>query len=293
MAPVDVTSYTNREDYLRTKGVQAPPWREGGPIKLWESTPGRAYLAYKYLGKSGGKPVLLNAPAISVEDSGVNIPGLYLYMSWENWKLTRSSSRATVIMRTPMFANIPIPVDKAALFTPSEAAALAAEIGGVTYTEAADFNGVDAVYTYPDGDDRRVWTIKTPNGRLDSMSALFRQRTDQGVITPNSPGIRNNGVGSPGTWSVSDAGILFTAGPQATGELATDSVPLPCRPLKDNEELVSRPVGLWEEVGVQDKGEGVVISTVPPGNFSEADRQLLVQINAGMQALVTILSQGR
>lgn len=269
MLPAGVTYYSNRDEFLKATGRQAPPFMPELQPRLWGG-PNKdgSYPQYKTLTAGGLKDVaaipsnngvqsrkanvLIEAFLGPQPDAfGVNMPGHYAYTSWEQWRLTRASSGVMVTFQLFGFdRTAPVPIE--ALFTAKQAAAVAAEIGqGAKEEEATDWNGQKATYTYPAGEQRRVWSIRIGQMLL-ALSALFRQRSD------SPAGNTGFGIGAPGEWIVADGGAIFKAVATDAGESRTDYVPAPSVDLAADEEVAMEAMSGMPVLVVRKKGEAAV-----------------------------------
>jgi len=292
LLPPGVQYYSNRQDYLTRTGKQAPPYDPSRPPRLWTGPNlDGSYPAYKSIAgpptnalvpRDAIPPVaaLKSSPLMQAflgpQDlaGGVNIPGPTNWVDWNAWMLTRASSAVTVTI-TLFGGDRSQAIGKDALFTTTEAAAVAKEIGG-TAVEATDWNGQKATYNYPEGEKRRVWSIQLP-GMLLAMSNAWRGRTEGA----------GHGIGSPGHWNVADGGATWISEAADLGDRATGDVPVPSVDLAPDEEVAMVNIGGFPVLVVRKKNEAVpAIPPVTGGGLTAAQSDMLQQVFAGVKLLV-------
>lgn len=303
MLPTGVKLYSNnpRAQYLTEVGQQAPPFIPELSPRLWSGLGEDGfYPEYDYM--DGTSPTLLHHTAIPASKGkanplfeaflgprnlgkGVNIPGPYAYMSFEQWRATRASSAVTVKFKLFGFER-EVDVEPAALYTTGEAVAFATEIGqGAKAEEATDYNGQPATYFYPDGEKRRVWSIRI-GSMLLALSWLFKQRIE------SPTGNTSKGVGSPGKWVIADGGATFQSAGIDTGETRTDYVPVPSVPLAADEEVALEGVSGMPVLGVRKKGSGGMGAPTSPsgsgsGPLDPELARMIREMYVGMELLIS------
>jgi hypothetical protein len=242
LAP-DVSWWNNRSDYLAATGQQAPAFTAGQPVKRWVvsgldlSDPNAQY-QFNYLGlDSNGNPTMLNMSILAPVAAALNMQGMVSYQSYAAWLAGRAPTAGTVDYSN--FGNAIIqPMDLSMLFTPDEAASLAAELASMLSMPATPVllatpdGNPTASYNYDPNDSRRIYDIAigTQSFAMGSAYGLFA--------------VRNSfGVGAPGAWSwtvIVNGKVTTTnyaAGPRWTPTIPADGAteaqeyPIPVRAL--------------------------------------------------------------
>lgn len=250
MAPTGVTVFERG-----SQPVGVGPFKTGKPVQLWKST--TALGPYKYLGKddSGNAALLPHAAVDSWGDP--NIPHIHHFETWDDWRKTRPVSQVF----DPKGNLIP----RDWLFYPAEAAALAdrtaRDIGQtVLAVEATDYRGMPFEFQYPDGDDRRIWKLKLPNGQMWDLNDIWEQQT-RGTIDGPTAGT-NRGVDAPGKTIYDGARLFWQPANQDDGSTMGLETPIPCRDLAADEEVALGDT-LFDmgQVVVRKKGQTAPVSS--------------------------------
>jgi hypothetical protein len=217
-----------RATWEQAFGAQAPPWDKARRIKRWaDSTaldegadPAGHLVEYTYFdfsSRSFQKFVLTAAEA-----AAPNLPGRYVYP-----KYVIEPSPAVVVGPAPL---APQPLSADILAHKEEAEALAAELGAEEVVEAATFTS-GAFRIEWNGERRRQWLLRI-GAESYNAGLLLKSR-------------HAYGVGAPGQWERTPGGPVWVSFVQDTGEQdPRPEVPIPCRPLFEQEALHITPFGV-------------------------------------------------
>lgn len=196
----------SRQTYQQATGKQAPPFDPSRPPKGWWDD---AATGAPYLVAHGGGVMELSIPKDQART--VNLPGAYTYPAWTEPDPTTATTAGGGALNPVWLSEV------------NDAAALAAEINdqlglGVSLELAQG-------YVYPAHETRRVWLVRGMAAGL-----LLQARNKQ------------SGVGAPGRWVLQDDGLSWHPETQATGN-GRGWLPVPIRPLADNERLELQALG--------------------------------------------------
>ncbi|HXP83569.1 MAG TPA: hypothetical protein VN841_02550 [Bryobacteraceae bacterium] len=299
LAP-NVGWWNNRAECLAATGKQAPPFTAGQPVKRWLVTgidPGGFY-SFSYLGlDAAGNPALLSMTLLASTALALNMPGMVAFQTYASWLAGRAPSKGTVEYRF-FGQDLVNPMDVAALFTPDEAGALAAELSAqllVTFTAvvltAPDGNAT-AVYNYDPSDPRRIYDLKASIGT--GLDQMFSMGGATGLFALRS----SVGVGAPGNWSwtmipdPSDpsgekqapnyaAGPRWAAAVPADGSTEAREIPIPVRPLVTPPEKL---VALFGNVVAVERTDLMTPASLG-GGLTDAQAAMLSDVDAKVTAL--------
>lgn len=306
LAP-NVSWWNNRADYLSAVGSEAPPFVGGQPVKRWvvaglNPADSDTSYTFDYLGldPSGNAAVLSMTMPASVA-AVLNMPGVFSYPSYAAWLAGRSPASGS-ISYSFFGTNLVNPMDVSALFLPSEAAALAAELGsqlGMTFAAVVltspDGNAT-ATYNYAPADPRRYYDLQVtlPAGTESAQGSspqMFAMGGATGLFALRS----SVGVGAPGQWSwttIADpanalrqipnyaAGPRWTASTQADGSTESREFPIPVRALVSPPEQV---VALLGNVVVVERTD--LLPPAATGGLTVAEAAVLADIQNKVVAL--------
>ena len=252
-------SYT-RDSYLAAFGVQAPAWDPARVTKTWfdtsvfDTSSLAATATYNIVAVNPGGVWSLQPLTMSADEAAtVNLPGAVSYPVYTIAPTGATSGGAVI--------------NAAYLSLQSDAEALMAALGGTGLSEETGNAAFPIIY--PSGEPRRIWDFYV-NGILSNAGQLTAQRNA-------------NGVGSPGSWSITVNGLVWTPAPAPTGLNDTRPArPMPVRNLLPNEQLQAGLMGISVI-----RTDLVEQQQAQAGQFTADDRATLQQI---YQMLVRLTS---
>jgi hypothetical protein len=221
--PIDTIYKFDRHDRIsweRAFGEQAPAWDPGRPAKSWADTsvlegvadPDNTYVEYDYFDMATRRFAKLR---LSVSEAATpNLKGAYIYPEFI------VPSTPAVIVNPDGGENS---INPRMLCYRSEANELARQLNATSIVENR-FSDSGKFTIEWRGEQRRMWLIRI--GANYHNVGLLLQRQYRG------------GIGAPGEWTVPPTGQpVWVARKQETGSDARGEVPVPCRPLAENEAL--------------------------------------------------------
>jgi len=261
-------------------GAQAPPWDPKRPKKYWADTsavtnvedPDNTPVVYDYFdfNTRSFKKMKLSAS----EAATPNLPGQYTYPAY-------------VIMPTSAVMNDPdggkTTLNPKILCYRTEAEEIAKELGADTVVQSQAFTTGPFTIDW-NKEHRRIWLIRLGSNYL-SAAALVQAKA-------------KNGVGAPGKWQILESGQpVWIPEPLETGEHdPRPEVPVPCRPLAENEALyLGHPmkVIVYRTDMESEYNQAAAPSSDGTADFPADMRILLERIDANLQQLLalTIIQQ--
>ena len=176
-------------------------------------------------------------------------------------------------------------VDPYTLSTQDQANAMLTELGGMSVVDQGGPNsevilpGIGEIIwpvSYPADDPRRLFAVILNNGKQANVGTALKEKYV-------------NGVGAPGQW-VADAtqtsGLSWRATELADGSAsAAPALPVPCRPLRANERLMTSLVG---GLGFQST-QVQRTDLIPAPVFAGATDPVLLDVQAKVTALYNLI----
>jgi hypothetical protein len=182
---------------------------------------------------AGGTAAIGSFTQTAAQMATPNFKGLPHYSAW-----TPAPTRAVYNHAAPSTSS---PVDPKDLSTAEQAQALLAELGGTSIVDIGansvtlpNIGQVVFPVTYPPDEPRRLFAVVLLSGKLFNVGQALAEKYSAGM-------------GAPGSW-VADAtqisGLSWRATAVPDGSASTASaLPVPCRPLRANERLLTSLVG--------------------------------------------------
>ncbi|MFB3778171.1 MAG: hypothetical protein ACE141_11185 [Bryobacteraceae bacterium] len=208
-----------RDEYEAKYGEQAPPFDPNKPPKLWFDTSENAGNYTRYTISRDQKVSFLAYTMTKELAASVNLPGAYRYPAYavaptDAIVVLASSDGSTV-------ARLPVPAVQ--LATLDQATELVSSLGGTLSEDLSWF----ATSVQWGTETRRMYNIVV-NGKTYNAGVLLQQKNA-------------NGIGAPGSWVDDASGLRWVPGKQVTAPLdpAVQAVPVPCRTLDADEEIVA------------------------------------------------------
>ncbi len=223
--------YASRAAYQQATGQQPPPFDVTQPLKDWAdpAPSGQPYLYFDSTAVATGFVSQMSLTA--AQASQLNLAGVYSYPAY----VSPPTDAVEVGPYGPIGSVSP---DQVCLQADAQTVAnqIAALYPGQTISVVQENSGV---YHYVYGlDPRRQWYIQTGNQAFVAQALIEAQNA--------------HGLGAPGHWSLTGAGLNWIYDPPATTAPANAvTVPAPIRALLANETIVHlagspfNPEGTW------------------------------------------------
>lgn len=270
--PPGVKAWTR--DTYRAAGFPDLPYDPVRPLQAFSSN-APIPAGYDYLGIGpNGPSVLKSNKAASMFP---NFRGRPLLLTLADWTKRQPISRSTVTLEA--FSKT-VKLGEASVFAKADVDRVMSEIhatpGGesAVAVESNDYNGSPATFNYLD--DRRYYRVDF-KGDQHYFPQIWEWRSQ-------------GGVWAPGRWVLADGNIRFIGEPGDDGTGAHDDLPWPFIGLAPDEELAIATASGMTSIVVRKKGAPASSPTGGSGGgFTDADRQLLKDVLAG----VRLLNEGR
>ncbi len=261
--------YTTRAAWLQGTGQQAPPFDATQPLKGWSdpAPSGQPYLIFDATAPATGFVGQMTLTA--AEAGSVNLPGTYNYPAY----VSVPTDAMEVGPYGPIGSANP---DQVCLQAAAQAVAnqLAPLYPGQAVSVVQENNGL---FHYVYGlDPRRQWYIQVGNQSFAAQPLIEAQNA--------------HGVGAPGHWSVTTAGLNWIYDQPVTAAPANAvTIPVPIRPLMTNEQIVNLPGSPFNPGGSW-VVERTDLSPAPVAETSDQQFADLKAMLAEMQATLNALA---
>jgi hypothetical protein len=222
-------AYATRAAYQQATGQQAPPFDPSQPLKGWAdpAPAGQPYLVFDSTAAATG--YISQMTLTPAQAAQLNLPGVYDYPAYV-------SPPTDAVEAGPYGPIGPASPDQVCLQAGSQA--LANEIAplypGQTISVVQENSGL---FHYVYGlDPRRQWYIQIGNAAFVAQALIEAQNA--------------HGGGAPGHWALTSAGLNWIYDPPVTVAPANAvTIPVPIRPLLNNEQIVHLPGSLFNQAG--------------------------------------------
>jgi len=258
--------YASRAAYQQATGQQAPPFDPSQPLKGWAdpAPSGQPYLVFDSTATATGYVSQMTLPP--AQAAQLNLPGVYNYPAYV-------SPPTDAVEYGPSGPIGPASPDQVCLQADAQAIAnqIAPLYPGQIVSVVQENTGV---YYYVYGvDPRRQWYIQVGNQGFNAQALIEAQN--------------GHGIGAPGYWSVTSAGLNWIYDPPVTVAPANAvTTPVPIRALLPNEQIVHLPGSLFNQAG-----SWVVERTdLPQPSQPETDDQQFADVKAMLTAIQTTLN---
>jgi hypothetical protein len=221
--------YAARAAFQQSTGQQAPPFDPSQPLKGWTdpSPNGQPYSIFDSTAAATGYVSQITLTA--AQATQLNLPGVYNYPAYVS-----APTDATEV--GPYGPLGPASPDQMCL--QADAQAIANQIAPLYPGQAiAVVQENSGLFHYVYGlDPRRQWYIQVGNQALNAQTLIEARNA--------------HGVGAPGHWSVTSAGLIWIYDQPVTVAPANAvTIPVPIRPLLPNEQIVHLPGSLFNQAG--------------------------------------------
>jgi len=226
---------------------------------------------------AGGTTAIGSFTQTAAQMATPNFKGLPNYPPW-----APAPTAAVYNHSAPATAS---PVDPKDLSTAAQAQAMLTELGGTSIVDTGatsvivpNVGQIVFPVTYPSGDPRRLFAVVLSNGKLFNVGqALAEKYAD--------------GIGAPGSWVVDatqTSGLSWQAIAVPDGSASTAAaLPVPCRALLANEQLVTSPVGLGFQA-TQIQRTDLIPAAAPVAGASATD-PVLLDVQTKVTALYNLI----
>jgi hypothetical protein len=224
---LDLIPQYSRASYEGMGWGQPPPFNPAVAIKTWfitdaNGSPLTGTETYNVI--ANGAMAVTQITMDGATAASVNFPGAYRYAVY-----------APHSAATPATSN-GSPINGTILCALADATALATMLGAPAPTQAME--GSQLLWN---GETGREWQVTVPgsNGAVDAAPLLVEMFA--------------NGIGSPGSWNVTNPNAVVWVPSLPSQDLTGIAVtPVPIRPLLPNEVIQNGPLGMGIEIGRTD-----------------------------------------